>query len=374
MTSEPIEYDCRGGGVVILCGTADAVMALRGVAEDLLVAGAELMSLSGVDADPSVLERALDDVDGAAVVVVCGHGDELAGLDLGARVDRRDAGHVLLAIDVDATRPASAAMQIAEAMMHLATRERHVDLGEVIAEVRADPDPISGMVEVPPPVAARPVAQPEAAVGRNSRRRLAPFVVAGAMLGAAAVVAIAVALDRGAPVADRSDGMIEIPPSPPAREPVLARAESRPARPIPPLRPAMQEAPRLEIAAQGPPPFTSASTPALASAIARGRVIAVDGIVAHVLEGERDWFHAMTTCRARAFWGLSGWRGPSTRELLALARTRGFGTATAWSSKRAGGEGGSAIVMALDSGATSKRPKTELGPITVCVRGAEREP
>ncbi len=366
-----------------MCGTAAAVAALRGVAEDLLVAGAEVVSLPGIEADQCALERALDEIDGVAVVVECAAGDEIASLDLATFVQQREGGHVFLHVDVNQTRPASVALQVAEAMMRIVARVEVIDIDGRADEAsgESESESISGVV-TPPAVPTRPAATSERVAPRQAPRRLAPFVVAGATLGSTAVVAAALALGPQARSSEPAGAVADDPtdvgsvPAPVDSLPARSHADSgRPAPPLPIPRRRVQ--PTLEVVAQGPTPGDAqpsvASTPSLNEAIARRHAIEASGVIAVLVEGERDWFHAMTTCKVRAMWGLSDWRSPSTRELLLLARTRAFGTAVAWSSKR-GDSSASAVVMALDTGTIEKRDKTDVEPITICVRGAAKEP
>jgi hypothetical protein len=129
-----------------------------------------------------------------------------------------------------------------------------------------------------------------------------------------------------------------------------------------PLTPA--PAPTLELAAQGP----ASASDELDLAIRRGRAIEVGDLVAHLVAGDRDWYHAMDTCRGRGFWGTSGWRVPTVAELRAIARTRTFPDRAAWSTRRGASDATAAIAVTLVGGTTETVDKNAGDIATICVK------
>jgi hypothetical protein len=102
-------------------------------------------------------------------------------------------------------------------------------------------------------------------------------------------------------------------------------------------------------------------------AIARGYVtVHRDLVVAPAILGHRRWYDAMTTCRARPFWTTRGWRVPTRKELVALARVHAIPRAPAWSSSRAGRD--SAFIIDGADAAVTPEAKAEASAITICVR------
>ena len=84
--------------------------------------------------------------------------------------------------------------------------------------------------------------------------------------------------------------------------------------------------------------------------------------------GERPWAEAMTSCRARPFWHVRGWRVPTRKELVTLARAQVLPKARIWSSTRGDRRSVTSFVIDGHDAAVSAEPRTEASAVTVCVK------
>jgi hypothetical protein len=91
-------------------------------------------------------------------------------------------------------------------------------------------------------------------------------------------------------------------------------------------------------------------------------------VVAEPIMGERPWAEAMTSCRVRPFWHVRGWRAPTRKELVGLARAGVLPDAPVWSSTRGDRRSTTSIVVHGHDATTTTAPRDEAGAITVCVK------
>jgi hypothetical protein len=126
--------------------------------------------------------------------------------------------------------------------------------------------------------------------------------------------------------------------------------------------------PALEPIVAAPPSETTPSESELDVAIRQRKAIVDNGLIAHLVLGDRDWYAAMNTCRARGFWRTGGWRVPSVAELRSLARTRAFADAVVWSTRRGSADPESAVTVTMRAGTTSTTDKHSTEIATICVK------
>lgn len=368
MSEESIQLACDAGVPVLLAATRRAAPKLERLAEDLLVAGAEVEIVSDIEHAPARFGEALVRLDRPAVIALChAHDDiDLAAVRAMLAAEPLER-HRVVDCHVD-EHSAIAARTVMTAMRDLARGAAEPSLAEVIDEVRKKGEPITETI----------VLAPKPAVTAPRKRRNAWAWGAGAAaMAATTIIALVLATDPPAQTHD-ADAMAAT--RTPAA-PTLARTQPAPIpveRPQPPAttRPLaiaeplvvtqpLAPTPKLELEAQGP----AADTPDdLEVAIRRGRAIAVGDLVAHMVTGDRDWFHAMDTCRARGFWGTSGWRTPTVAELRAIARTRSFPDRPAWSTRRGANDALAAVTVTLVGGVTETVDKHAGDIATICVK------
>lgn len=94
-----------------------------------------------------------------------------------------------------------------------------------------------------------------------------------------------------------------------------------------------------------------------------GELLATD-----VQTGDRNWYEAMTMCRAMSFWGAGGWQLPTAKQARALARARLLPDNRMWTATRADREGKQAFAIDGRYGRYEKRDKHDAFPNAVCVR------
>jgi hypothetical protein len=91
-------------------------------------------------------------------------------------------------------------------------------------------------------------------------------------------------------------------------------------------------------------------------------------VVAEPIMGERPWAEAMTSCRVRPFWHVRGWRVPTRKELVGLARAGVLPDAPVWSSSRGDRRSTTSLVVHGHDATITTAPRDEAGAITVCVK------
>lgn len=408
MPDAAIDLACDAGTAVVLAATGRAAPRLDRLAEDLLVAGAQVEIFRDVECDPWAAIAAIEALEQPAIVALCvGDGDDDGIAPLRNACDAlAHRGHRVVVCD----RPGEHATlsTVLGAMRDLARgdRENEEVLIDLFEEVRNSSEPISATIAVPVIVRAPVVA----VAAPRARRDASAWKWGGvAAIGAAALVAAIVPWgDRGnvkPPSIASSIALPEAAALPSASSiarsaRVQAEPEAKPksARPKTPRPEIVTKLPVLELAAQGPavvvptihrdPPSSerpAAAPPsddvvaaphaedaskedALANAIRRGRAVVVGDLVVHAVDGDRDWFSAMNTCRSRGFWHTSGWRVPTVAELVGIARARVFANVPAWSTQRSARDSTFAVAIAMVSGARSSVDKHDTNVTTICVR------
>ncbi|HWB81371.1 MAG TPA: hypothetical protein VG755_40690 [Nannocystaceae bacterium] len=367
MSEESIELACDAGVPVLLAATRRAAPKLERLAEDLLVAGAEVEIVSDVEHAPCRFGEALVRLDRPAVIALCHTHDDLELAAVRAMIGAEPLErHRLVECHVD---DRGGARTVLLAMRDLVRGAAEPSLAEVIDEVRKKGEPITETIVLPP--------KPGVSVAKKRRSAWAWGAGAAAM-AATTIIAVVLATDppaqphgtdamaaTRAPAASTPTQLA----SPRAQTPVatqpLAISEPLVVAPVDPLPLVPAPTPKLELEAQGP----AADAPDdLELAIRRGRALAIDGLVVHMVTGDRDWFHAMDTCRGRGFWGTSGWRVPSVAELRTIARTRSFPDRPAWSTRRGASDALAAVTVTLVGGATETVDKHAGDIATICVK------
>lgn len=365
MSEESIQLACDAGVPVLLAATRRAASKLERLAEDLLVAGAEVEIVTDVEHAPCRFGEAIVRLDRPAVVALCHTHDDVDLAAVRAMIGAEPADrHRIVDCRVD-DRGGLPARTVLSAMRDLARGAAEPSLAEVIDEVRKQGEPITESIVLPP---KPPTPAPK------KRRSAWAWGAGAAAMAATTIIAVVLAADAPVHTAREPETMAATPTSAPilARTQPAATPSERPrTRPQPPAKAAPlplapAPAPTLELAAQGP--STDAASDELTLAIRRGRAIAVGDLVAHLVVGDRDWFGAMNTCRARGFWGTSGWRVPTVAELRAIARTRSFPDRFAWSTRRGAGDAMSAIAVTLVGGTTETVDKHAGDVATICVK------
>lgn len=381
MNVAPIDIAYEAGVPVVLFATRRAAAQIHPLAEDLIVEGAAVEVIAGVDGDHAVVEEALARVPEPRVLAVVCLAMERVPAGVRQRCDVCAGAQTrVVTCEIVPGLVRGAVGTIVEAMRAAqrdVAAEQHEGqaLATVIADLRADGHDSCDDLPV---VAPAPVIAADSRVPPPVRRRW-PLAV----LPVAAALALAVVLGGG-PRPSPSPSLASPPPSaiaeaPPRIDGTSARrqpefAAQGPSAPRVPAPPPPIDA--VMAAPETPPssPVAVARDDVLSQAIARGRVRRVDDLLVYPLAGERDWYAAMTSCRARAFWGIGGWRVPSIDELHRLARARLFAGAHAWSNTRAA-DREFALVMALAGGAVETANKAAETREVICVlQRTEAEP
>ncbi len=377
MLNESIVVACDGGIPVVLAATRRAAGLLERLAEDLIVAGAELEIVTDIDRAPARLAETIDRLDRPAVIALCHTAEDIELGPARAMIAACPGDHHDLECELGDDRSPAALRPVLAAMRELVRGSSDDALGVLFEEVRQRGEPITDSF-VPPPPPVEAIAPRKRAPGK--RHAWAWGTIAGAVTSAM-VVALVLLADRRAalPAGGTDDAFATTHPRTDTRPaPAATRSSSAPrVRPAPQPTPNAvelppQRMPELHVAAQGPAAEAEAPAPApedeLALAIRRGRALELDGLVVHLVTGERDWFGAMNTCRARGFWGTGGWRVPTVNELRAIARTRAFADRPAWSNRRGGRDASTAVAISLVGGAHTTFDKRSRDAVTICVK------
>ena len=366
MSEESIQLACDAGVPVLLAATRRAAPKLERLAEDLLVAGAEVEIVSDVEHAPARFGEALVRLDRPAVIALCHTHDDIDIAAVRAMLATEPLDrHRVVECHVD-ERSAIAARTVMMAMRDLARGAAEPSLAEVIDEVRKKGEPITETIVLPPKPA---VTAPK------KRRNAWAWGAGAAAMAATTIIALVLATDppaqthgadaMAATTAPATSTLARTQPAPTRVERPQPPATTRPLAIAEPLVVTQPPAPKLELEAQGP---TAGTPDDLDVAIRRGRAIEVGDLVAHMVTGDRDWFHAMDTCRGRGFWGTSGWRAPTVAELRAIARTRSFPDRPAWSTRRGANDALAAVTVTLVGGATETVDKHAGDIATICVK------
>jgi len=351
---------------VVLCGASDLAHDLGSRAEDLLAKGVEVELVVGVERAPARLVEAVQRSRGPGVFVLCRRGDRPNPNALKALFDETAAPeHRWIDADLRHGGWSRACTRIDAVIEELArARLSSDDMFDGLPRAPTDPgaakQEVSGVVTlIDPTLLGAP-----AVVGAERRRR-------------AALVLVGLAIASAGVLLGTADG----PPPAPELAPMEAIEAEIPAVGALPIVPT--EAPPVVVSAPTPIPLPVIVTappaiePASAGddktqldiAIERRQVAVHRGlVVAEPIMGQRPWHDAMTTCRGRPFYFTRGWRVPSRKELLSLARAGLLPEAPVWSSTRGDRKATTSYVVEGHDGSVSAVPREEASAVTVCVK------
>lgn len=376
MRENSIVVACDAGIPVVLAATRRAAQQLERLAEDLLVAGAELEILSGIERAPGRLAETLDRLDRPAVVALCFTAEDLE-LDLVRTMIAEHGGAGHLRIEYEIGCGGSGLHPVVAAMRELERRNSDAAIPAIAEIVAQRGEHVSDAILVPPLL---PVVAARETLARPRRRGAWAWALGtAASASAAAICFVALEPAPAAPMARSSDGdafaLVTPKPAPAAPEPRISAPS--PATPLPSVHVAAQgpiasPAPIValdpSVPPSAPPTETASGETELDVAIHHRKAIVDHGVVAHRVEGDRDWYAAMTTCRARGFWRTGGWRVPSVAELRSLARTRAFTDAVVWSTRRGAEDPETAVTVTMRAGTTTTTDKRSTTIATICVK------
>ncbi len=383
--TRPIVVTCDAGIRVVLLGASEIAAEIGTAAEDLLADGAQVEVVTGIDRAPARLVEAVRRTHGPALFVVCrGIGAlDVAGLralfddaaTLGQHFfdcDLDDRTTLARRITAELTRVASAQHGTEAAVPSDTAIDDLFEAASSRSEPVAAPahDEVSGVVSFREPW----LQEPQRAAIEADRRQARGLVLAG--LGLACVFALFVAAQVGrvappspvpavepaAPAVERTPAIVADPtpaPTKPAAAPVLV-----PAIPVPVVVSVPEPAPE-----PAPLPVAGDDRTQLDIAIERKLVALHRGLaVAAPIMGERPWTEAMTSCRVRPFWHVRGWRVPTRKELVTLARAGVLPDAPVWSSTRGDRRGTTSVIVHGHDAGISVAPRDEASAVTVCVK------
>jgi hypothetical protein len=377
MRENSIVVACDAGIPVVLAATRRAAQQLERLAEDLLVAGAELEILSGIERAPARLAETLDRLDRPAVLALCFTAEDVELDALRAMLaEHGGAGHMRIECEIGCGRGSAGLHPVIAAMRELERRNSDAARTPVVEIVQLRGEHVSDAILVPPLL---PVVAASEALARPRRRGSRAWAWAlGAAASASAALSIAVLAPAAAAptkTVEGGDAFAAVAPKPAPAAGPEARTSALP-RSSAPL-------PSVHVAAQGPAPSpiiepepSVAAPPGDATpgeseldvAIRQRKAIVDEGLVAHLVAGDRDWYAAMNTCRARGFWRTGGWRVPTVAELRSLARTRAFADAVVWSTRRDAEDPQSAVTVTMRAGTTTTTDKRSTEISTICVK------
>jgi hypothetical protein len=384
MREESIVVACDAGIPVVLATTRRAAQLIDRLAEDLLVAGAEVEIVSDIERAPARITAALDRLERPTVIALC-HTPEDGDLAVVRALIAAHPGPGHHCVEVGSPGAATALRPVLSAMRELVRHSSDPGIGAVLEAARRSDQATSDAMVMPPP---RPIAAPTPMIQQARRRpwhawawTLCASAAASAMIST--VVLLASEAPASGPSGHREHDALAPAPGKPNHNPTVAeRPSPRAELPLPIVRIAAQgpaavapiEAPAVDPTPIEPAaalPVATASPiehDALAIAIERHQAIVDRDVIAHLVVGDRDWYGAMTTCRARGFWRTSGWRVPTVDELRSLARTRAFGDAEVWSSRRGAVDNAAAITVAMRGGTSHAVDKHTSAMTTICVK------
>jgi hypothetical protein len=335
----PVPVELASGGEVVLHVSSDRLGDIAPLVQALLAEGFDTAIAADADAfAASIVERPTP-----VLHVVCHRDGELDLQQMRARArELSDVEHVWLDGGFGSDAPLCLVGPITRVLTDMEWPEP-----DRVAE-RVDVDEISNVVLLPVVRAAPTTPAPEAPRAAKWRPHLAALI-AGVL--AAASVALAVGEEEAAILAPALASELKLP---------KPRVRTLDLRHVP--------AAHVVLAEPVDPPAPLEPDP-LQDLVTSGKARAAAGVVVSPpLDPGTDWHRAMTTCRARRFFGISGWTLPTRQQLVALARARALPDALLWSRNKADREGQQAFAVGGRSGLSRATPKPDLDIAIVCVK------
>jgi hypothetical protein len=382
--TRPIVVTCDAGIRVVLLGASDLANEIGTAAEDLLAHGAHVEVVTGIDRAPARLVEAVRRTHAPALFVVCRVVGTSADVGLRALIDDAATSdhHVLECEVVDGT---ALARRITGELLRVAALAHGsepvvpgndaiddlFDAASSRSEPASAPDEVSGVVSF-----QEPWLQPPQREAIHADRRQARGLVLGG-LALACMFALFVAAQVGRSAPPESVAVVAPAPAPGAglveHAPAIVAAIPTPAPPKSVVVPTIPVP--VVVSVPEPPPAVPVPVAAgddrtqLDIAIERKLVTVHRGlVVAEPIMGERPWAEAMTSCRVRPFWHVRGWRVPTRKELVGLARAGVLPDAPVWSSSRGDRRSTTSLVVHGHDATITTAPRDEAGAITVCVK------
>jgi hypothetical protein len=377
--SAPIVLTCDAGIAVVLLASTELAEELGTAAEELLATGAQVELVIGIERAPARLVEAAQRARTPTLFVVYHRGAVASARTLRALFDQvASPQQRWLDCDLGDGAAAAGVRRIVAALAELSDgrpdREPSVpcdtaidalfdDISHRNENTTAPAQEVSGVVALPEP---RLLPQPAATAERRHRKTKA-LVLAGLAAASVAVLMIASARsqpDTAAGLEHRS-GAVERPTA------VMAAPEismaPRPPQPMSAPMPIPVPAP-TSIAIPVPVPMPMIEAREEPVKMGGDHRTQLDLAVAEPIMGERPWQEAMTTCRARPFWHVRGWRVPTRKELVELARAGVLPQTRVWSSTRGDRRSATSFVVDGHDATVSAEPRTEATAVTICVK------